>query len=115
MFTTLESAPRTQRKAAAKHFATWQGHPYPLGATWTGDGVNFALFSENAAAVEVCLFDEPDAPEFTRIRIREHSDMVWHVFVPDLMPGQLYGYRVYGKYAPQDGARFNATKLLLDP
>jgi isoamylase len=94
----------------------WPGHPYPLGATWDGQGTNFALFSENAEGVELCLFDAPDAAEETaRIEVREHIDQVWHVYLPDVRPGQLYGYRVHGPYAPREGHRFNPSKLLIDP
>ena len=95
---------------------TWPGSPYPLGATWTGEGVNFALFSENASGVDLCLFDAPDQPQETlRVRLTEHTDQIWHSFIPGLRPGQIYGYRVYGPYAPERGHRFNASKLLVDP
>ncbi|WP_027892069.1 glycogen debranching protein GlgX [Calidithermus chliarophilus] len=95
---------------------TWPGTPYPLGATWDGTGVNFALFSENAEAVELCLFSSPKSTkEAERIRLTEHTDQVWHVYVPGLQPGQLYGYRVHGPYDPGRGLRFNPKKLLLDP
>jgi isoamylase len=94
----------------------WPGIPYPLGATWQGNGVNFAVFSENATGVDVCLFDTPDAQnESVRIRMTEQTDQVWHVFLPEIKPGQHYGYRVYGPYDPETGRRFNASKLLLDP
>ena len=94
----------------------WTGAPYPLGATWTGDGVNFALYSENATGVDLCLFDQPETDhESIRVRMTERTDHVWHVFMPDLRPGQLYGYRVYGPYEPQNGHRFNASKVLIDP
>jgi isoamylase len=94
----------------------WPGTPYPLGATWDAQGVNFALYAENATAVELCLFDAPDAPyESERIRLPEQTDQVWHVYVPGLQPGQLYGYRVYGPYDPANGYRFNPNKLLVDP
>src|SRR5438309_2897278 len=94
----------------------WPGRPYPLGATWDGEGVNFALFSENATAVELCLFDEPDANKEThRIRIEECTDHVWHIYLPEVRPGQRYGYRVHGPYEPEAGHRFNAAKLLFDP
>jgi glycogen operon protein len=87
-----------------------------LGATWDGEGVNFALFSENATAVELCLFDEPDAVQPThRIRLEECTDYVWHVYLPEVRPGQHYGYRVHGPYDPEAGHRFNPAKLLLDP
>ncbi len=94
----------------------WLGYPYPLGATWMGNGVNFALFSETAASVELCLFDDIEATEENiRIPVTEHTDQVWHVFLPDVRPGQLYGYRVSGPYDPERGLRFNSSKLLLDP
>jgi isoamylase len=94
----------------------WPGQPYPLGATWTGKGVNFALYSANATGVDLCLFEAPDAElENVRIRLREVTDHVWHVFLPDAKPGQLYGYRVYGAYDPPAGHRFNASKVLIDP
>src|SRR3712207_5210950 len=94
----------------------WPGQPYPLGATWDGSGVNFALFSENATGVELCLFAAPTAArETARIRLRELTDHVWHAYLPEVRPGQLYGYRVEGPYEPQIGHRFNPAKLLLDP
>ncbi|MFL5801586.1 MAG: alpha/beta hydrolase-fold protein [Roseiflexaceae bacterium] len=94
----------------------WPGTPYPLGATWDGTAVNFALFSENATAVELCLFDSSDARhEHERIRLPEQTDRVWHVALPGIQPGQLYGYRVYGAYDPANGLRFNPAKLLVDP
>jgi glycogen operon protein len=94
----------------------WPGDPYPLGATWTGVGVNFALFSEHATRVELCLFDSPDATrEHHRIPLPEHTDMVWHAFLPDVRPNQLYGYRVYGPYDPAAGHRFNPNKVVMDP
>ena len=94
----------------------WQGLPYPLGATVMDEGVNFALFSENATGVDLCLFDSADAPEETlRIRLTEHTDQVWHCFLPWVKTGQFYGYRVYGPYDPKNGHRFNPAKLLIDP
>src|SRR3954467_1978522 len=94
----------------------WPGQPYPLGATWDGEGVNFAIFSENATAVELCLFAGPDdAVERDRITLREHTDQVWHCFLPDMRPGQFYGFRVHGPYDPANGHRFNPAKLLIDP
>ncbi len=94
----------------------WPGSPYPLGATWDGVGVNFALFSEHATRVELCLFDSTDAEfESITIPLPEHTDMVWHGYLPDVQPGQLYGYRVHGPFAPHRGHRFNPNKLLLDP
>src|SRR5947207_10474093 len=95
---------------------TWLGYPYPLGATWMGNGVNFALFSEAATSVDLCLFDNIDArQENVRIPVTEHTDQVWHVFLPDVRPGQLYGFRVSGPDDPEHGLRFNSSKLLLDP
>ena len=92
------------------------GRPYPLGATWDGEGVNFALFSENATGVDLCLFDhEKQDQETHRIRLEERTDQVWHVYLPEVRPGQLYGYRVHGPYEPQAGHRFNPSKLLIDP
>ena len=92
------------------------GNPYPLGATWDGLGVNFAIFSENATSVELCLFDSPEAPrESHRLALPEQTDMVWHGYVPGLRPGQPYGYRVHGPYDPVAGHRFNPHKVLLDP
>jgi glycogen operon protein len=94
----------------------WPGLPYPLGATWDGVGVNFALFSENATGVELCLFHDPDAAtESVKIPLREKTDQVWHCYLPDVRPGQLYGYRVHGPYEPERGNRFNPAQLLIDP
>jgi glycogen operon protein len=93
----------------------WPGRPYPLGATWDGEGVNFALYSEHAEKVELCLFDASGKRESSRVVLPEHTDMVWHGYLPEVRPGQLYGYRVYGPYAPERGHRFNPHKLLLDP
>src|SRR6201984_3498204 len=94
----------------------WPGQPYPLGATWTGKGVNFALYSANATGVDLCLFETHDTDrEDVRIRLREVTDHIWHVFLPDAQPGQLYGYRVYGAYEPAAGQRFNASKVVIDP
>jgi len=94
----------------------WPGKPYPLGATWDGRGVNFAIYAEHATKVELCLFDSLDAEkESERIPLPEQSDMVWHVYLPDVTPQQLYGYRVHGPYEPHHGHRFNANKILVDP
>lgn len=93
----------------------WPGLPYPLGATWDGRGVNFALFSENAERVELCLFDDDGKAETERLKFCEYTDEVWHAYLPDVRPGQLYGYRVAGPYEPLRGHRFNHHKLLLDP
>jgi len=89
------------------------GHSYPLGAIWDGAGVNFALFSENASGVELCLFDEHGRE--TRIPIREQTEHVWHIYLPKARPGIRYGYRVNGPWEPGQGHRFNPAKLLLDP
>jgi len=102
--------------ANARETLSTVGTPYPQGATWDGKGVNFSLFSAASEAVDLCLFDGPDATaESSRIRIRERTNGVWHVYVPDVKPGQLYGYRVHGPYEPARGLRFNPNKLLLDP
>jgi isoamylase len=93
----------------------WPGHPYPLGATWDGQGVNFALFSENADGVELCLFDPSGKKEIERIELRERTDRSWHCYLPYCRLGQLYGYRVHGPHDPENGHRFNPNKLLLDP
>jgi len=94
----------------------WPGRPYPLGATWDGAGVNFSLFAENATAVTLCLFDGPDQKrESESIPIRERTANVWHQYLPDVMPGQLYGFRVDGPFEPAKGHRFNPKKLLLAP
>ncbi|MEK7730611.1 MAG: glycogen debranching enzyme, partial [Planctomycetota bacterium] len=88
----------------------------PLGATWDGAGVNFALYSDGATAVELCLFDHPtDGIASAKVPLNSRTDAVWHGYIVGLAPGQLYGYRVHGPYAPHDGHRFNPAKLLLDP
>jgi isoamylase len=95
--------------------AVWPGRPDPRGATWDGEGVNFALFSENAERVELCIFDEAGRRQLQRIPLSETTDQVWHCYLPEARPGMLYGYRVYGRYRPDEGSRFNPHKLLLDP
>jgi isoamylase len=95
--------------------AVWPGQPDPLGACWDGEGVNFALFSEHAEKVELCLFDARGRREITRLPMQWQTDQVWHCYLPEARPGQLYGYRVYGPYDPVNGHRFNPNKLLLDP
>ncbi len=92
-----------------------QGLPFPMGATWDGHGINFTLFSANATKVELCLFDETGKTEIGRVELPEYTNEVWHGFIPELGPGTVYGYRVYGPYEPQNGHRFNHNKLLLDP
>lgn len=103
-----------RRPLYMKPVKIWKGHSYPLGATWCGDGVNFALFSEHATGVELCLFDSSGA-ETARIPLEERTDQVWHCFLPEVRTGQLYGYRVHGPWEPERGFRFNPAKLLLDP
>jgi isoamylase len=92
-----------------------EGQPFPLGATWDGLGVNFALFTANADRVELCLFDIDGENELERIELPEYTDEVWHCYLPDARPGTVYGYRVYGPYKPDAGHRFNPNKLVLDP
>jgi isoamylase len=91
----------------------WPGQPFPLGPTWDGHGTNFSLFSEHAERVELCLFDEHDHE--TRVPLAERTAFNWHGYLPDVGPGQRYGYRVHGRWAPEQGHRFNAAKLLIDP
>lgn len=93
----------------------WQGRPYPLGATWDGEGVNFALFTEHAERVELCLFDGKGRREVQRIPLQAQTGYVWHCYLPEARPGTLYGYRVTGPYQPLQGHRFNPHKLLIDP
>jgi isoamylase len=121
---TVETLKQNKRQAGrtrlrAKHetgIRVWPGQPYPLGATWDGRGVNFAIYSEYGTKVELCLFDSPDARrESARVTLPENTDLVWHGYFPDLTPGQLYGYRVQGPYEPEKGHRFNANKIVLDP
>src|SRR5437868_12213368 len=91
------------------------GSPSRLGASWDGRGTNFALFSAHAEKVELCLFDGQGRRELERVELPERSQDIWHGYLNDVSPGQLYGYRVHGPYAPERGHRFNPTKLLLDP
>jgi len=92
-----------------------EGNPFPLGATWDGTGVNFALFSAHATKVELCIFDIEGKRELERIELPEYTDEVWHGYLPDARPGTVYGYRVHGRYEPAAGHRFNPNKLLIDP
>ena len=92
-----------------------EGLSTPLGATWDGLGVNFAIFSANATKVELCLFDPTGERELERIELPEYTDEIWHGYLPDARPGTIYGYRVHGPYDPLNGHRFNPNKLLLDP
>ena len=91
----------------------WPGRPFPLGATWDGEGTNFSLFSEYGDRVELCLFDDDDVEE--RIHVTERTVLQWHCYLPGVGPGQRYGYRVDGRYEPAEGHRFNPHKLLIDP
>jgi len=92
-----------------------EGQPNPRGATWDGRGVNFSLFSSNATKVELCVFDAQGATELERIALPEYTDEIWHGYLEGMGPGEVYGYRVHGAYAPEAGHRFNPNKLLLDP
>ena len=94
---------------------TMPGSPHPLGATWDGQGVNFALFSANAGRIQLCLFEATGHRELARLDLPECSDGIWHGYLPAATPGQVYGYRVHGPYDPRHGHRFNPHKLLLDP
>ncbi len=105
----MASRDRIQQRSRVR-----EGRPYPLGATWDGLGVNFALYSRHATKVELCLFDARGR-EQERIVLPEYTDEIWHGYLPDARPGQRYGYRVHGPYAPEAGHRFNPNKLLLDP
>ena len=95
--------------------AVWPGRPYPRGAHWDGEGVNFSLFSQHAEKVELCIFNQSGRNERQRISMRERTDYVWHCYLPEARPGLAYGYRVHGPYKPEDGHRFNPHKLLVDP
>jgi isoamylase len=95
--------------------AVWPGKPYPRGATWDGEGVNFALYCEHGEKVELCIFADRGRREVQRIALTEYTDQVWHCYLPEARPGMLYGYRVHGPYEPEKGHRFNPNKLLLDP
>ncbi|MEJ2881005.1 glycogen debranching protein GlgX [Pedobacter sp. GR22-6] len=91
------------------------GNPFPLGASWDGKGVNFAIYAANAEAVELCFFSQDDDAETARIRLTERTRHVWHAYVSEIGPGQCYGYRIYGAYKPGEGQRYNSNKLLIDP
>src|ERR1700709_2879671 len=94
---------------------TRERKPFPLGATWDGLGVNFALFSANATKVELCLFDENGETELERIELPEYTDEVWHGYLPSARPGTVHAYRVHGPFEPDAGHRFNPNKLVIDP
>jgi isoamylase len=111
---------RQRRRRAAPPRVTPQsrlqeGRPHPLGATWDGLGVNFAIFSTHATKVELCLFDDRGEREIERIALPEYTNEVWHGYLPDARPGTIYGFRVHGPYEPRSGHRFNPNKLVLDP
>jgi len=95
--------------------AVWPGRPYPRGATWDGEGVNFAIFSAHAEKVELCIFDPGGRRELQRVAFKERTDEIWHCYLPEARPGLIYGYRIHGPYKPEQGHRFNPHKLLLDP
>jgi isoamylase len=99
-----------------KEIVVYPGRPYPLGSTWDGEGINFAIYADHASDVELCLFnDETDQSEFIKIKLAERTHHIWHVYIPGLAPGQLYGYRVNGPFDPENGHRYNVNKLLIDP
>ncbi len=95
------------------YLSLWPGKPYPLGAAWDGKGTNFAIFSEHATGVDLCLFDKRGRE--TRLPLNEVTNFVWHGYVPSVGPGQRYGFRVHGPFSPEEGHRFNPHKLLIDP
>src|ERR1035438_6575408 len=111
----LSPHPRLEAPTRPQDLQIREGSPHPRGATWDGRGVNFALFSVHATKVELCLFDETGKEELQRIELPEFTDEVWHGYLPGLRPGSVYGFRVHGPYAPEEGHRFNHNKLLLDP
>src|SRR3546814_1276700 len=110
---TYDPPDSKHRASAAARSGLREGRPFPLGATWDGLGVNFALFSANATKVELCIFDDAGEVELERIELPEYTDEIYHGYLPDAHPGMIYGYRVYGAYAPEHGHRFNPNKLLL--
>src|SRR4029453_955229 len=107
---------RRGARGGVRYVRIWPGTPYPLGATWDGEGTNFSVFSEHATGVQLDLFDAPEDGTPTRsIDLHERTDQIWHVYLPDVRPGQLYGFRIDGPYTPREGHRFNRHKLLIDP
>ncbi|HLZ27159.1 MAG TPA: glycogen debranching protein GlgX [Chloroflexota bacterium] len=100
---------------AERSLTIWPGRPDPLGTTWDGQGTNFAVYAQQATRVELCLFDDVYGKETARVALPEQTRHVWHAYVQGVGPGQLYGYRVHGRYAPREGLRFNPNKLLIDP
>lgn len=109
-------APPTQPEVGGEEMRQWPGKPYPLGASWDGEGTNFAIYSEHATRVDLCLFEDVQAStESHRVPLQEVTFHIWHSYLPGVHPGQAYGYRVYGPFAPTEGHRFNPAKLVLDP
>src|SRR5437879_10357667 len=115
MIMRSQDHPLASTAASLRHVQVREGKPFPLGATWDGVGVNFALFSANATKVELCIFDQDGETELERVELPEYTDEVWHGYLPDARPGTVYGYRVHGPWAPDAGHRFNPNKLLFDP
>jgi glycogen operon protein len=116
LFAKVREAALAETREYNAPMRVWPGEPYPLGATWTGAGVNFAIYSEHATSVHLCLFDHAtDAMERVCLPLTDRTNGVWHGYLPDAAPGQLYGYRVQGPWDPARGRRFNGAKILLDP
>ena len=115
MFMRSQDHPLALTAASLRHVQVREGKPFPLGATWDGLGVNFALFSANASKVELCIFDNDGLTEIERVELPEYTDEVWHGHLPEARPGTVYGYRVHGPYEPDAGHRFNPNKLVIDP
>ena len=112
---TLSNYSLTQAARRLRRSDIREGRPFPLGATWDGLGVNFAIFSAHATKVELCLFDDRGERELERIELPEYTDEVWHGYLPTARPGTVYAYRVHGPYEPDAGHRFNPNKLVIDP
>ena len=112
---THQKGRKSNKKNSRHKSRVSEGSPFPLGASWDGLGVNFALFSAFATKVELCLFDETGQVELERIELPEYTDEIWHGYLPDARPDTVYGYRVHGSYEPEAGHRFNPNKLLIDP
>ena len=115
MIMRSQDHPLALTAASLRHVQVREGKPFPLGATWDGLGVNFALFSANASKVELCIFDDDGLTEIERVELPEYTDEVWHGYLPEARPGTVYGYRVHGPYEPDAGHRFNSNKLVIDP
>ena len=106
---------RSAARLRDSNFQIREGSPFPLGASWDGEGANFALFSANATSVEICLFDSAGDKEIARVELPEYTNQIFHGYLPEVGPGAFYGYRVHGPYEPDAGHRFNPNKLVLDP